>query len=291
MIVPTSEQGCYSPEKFEKIDSLAYKSLQIHAQYVEKHIHVAKKLTENADPDVILETLSTTSGNVLAFGHGFDHLITANNCQAWLTTSQLQHYKDIIKDRVFIFVACLTGKKLCKELVKHGAKASFGLKDVGLVIVVRGAKYCRYLYAPLIGLLETAIAISHGFTPKKAYEMGKKRWENEIHYWSNFYYHEKIKTEYSDIDVDEDLAQLLLTVMTHNYNAFVYYSVEEEEEREEEEKEGEEEKREEEREEEEKIRKATAKDIIAMGVGMMLTMGIPLMLQQKPTQTSKKDKE
>ena len=219
LIVPVSERGCYPEERYRVVDDLAYKALQIHAQYVKQYINVAIELREDAYPEVIHDVLSKTNSNkILAFGHGSHNAITANDCIIWLSTHDIPKW---VKDKIFIFVACLTGRELCPKLVECGALAAYGLKEPGIVLCLKGMQYCRFFYAPLIGMLETAIAIENGLPLNEAYKKGIERWINEIHYWTNFYYRERIIVNNKEYPVPPAAAQLLTLVMTHNMRAYV----------------------------------------------------------------------
>lgn len=219
LIVPVSERGCHPPEKYKEIDDIVYKALQIHAEYVKQYLKVAVELREDANPDIIHEVLSKTKARkVLAFGHGWYNAITANNCQVWLSTHNIPEW---VKEKIFIFVACLTGRELCPELVKSGAIAAYGFKEPAIVLALKDMQYCRFFYAPLIGILETAIAIENGIPLEEAYKKGIERWINEIHYWTHFYYKERIIIGNLAYQIPPAAAQILTLVMTHNMRAYV----------------------------------------------------------------------
>jgi len=223
LITPVTERGCMSEVDYEKWDSAAYKVLYIHGCFAQQHIEVEKRFEEDADAATIREYLARSRANVLACGHGWDNLTTANNCEIWLKADELP---DWVKDRVFVLLSCLTGKELGPALVEKGAKAFFGLYDIGLLPALPEAAYCRYFYAPLIGLIEAAVSIELGYSVEEAARRAIERWENEIHYWMNFYDEQKIKLEdRSEVPVDDNLAQLLITCLAWNRDVFVAYPV------------------------------------------------------------------
>jgi hypothetical protein len=223
IIAPVTERDCFeNPEDYEKWDNAAYRVLGIHAEYAMKHLEVEKVFKEDACPDCIREWLAESKADVLAFGHGWHDLITTNNCQIWLKADELPEW---VKDRAFVFVACLTGDRLGPALIEKGAKAFFGLEDVGLLPAYPKAKYCRFFYAPFIGLLEAAISYQKGMSVEKCAEKALLRWKNEIEYWMNFYDEEVIQTEDGEIPVTAEIAQLLVACMMWNSNIFVAYPI------------------------------------------------------------------
>jgi len=223
LITPISEKGCYSEEEYKEKDDAAYKLLNVIGDFAEKYLNVEKRFKEDANPEEIRSYLANSKANVLAMGHGYDTLITANNCKIWLREEEIPEW---VKGRAFVFVACLTGKSLGKKLVEKGAKFYAGLREVGVLVGLKNPGYCRYHYCQMIGLIEAAVSYDLGHSIDKIAERVEKRWENEIDYWANFYDEEKIvSADGVESQVTAEMAQALMTVLMWNKNATVIYPV------------------------------------------------------------------
>ena len=226
IISPFCEKNCMSEEDFQKYDSAMYKVLNIHASYAEQFLEVERRLREDAYPEEIINYLQQSDADVLAFGHGWKDLITANNCLVWLDTSLLDSLASIVINRAFVFVSCLTGLVLGQELIRKGARAFFGFADNAISPADKKAGYCRYFYAPFIGIIEAAIAIQNGASVEEAARRALQRWDEEIAYWQNSYKNEKIVFEDgSEREVTASEAQLLISCLEWNKEVFVAYPV------------------------------------------------------------------
>jgi len=157
------------------------------------------------------------------FGHGQGNVTTCNECYAFIGTGQYDMNLDLVAGRKIHLLSCLTAQQLGQAILNAGATEYYGYDKEVLGIFEDTAEpgNCRFMLASAIGDAEIEFALRDGKNILEAYQQAVDRWNEEIRYWQDNYDTESIPTAYGRIDVDENVASMLITIMTHNRNALV----------------------------------------------------------------------
>jgi hypothetical protein len=186
----------------------------------------ADTIADNAYPEVIRDYLisNTNCTHLYHFGHGLGDCTTCNECYLFIGTGQWGEYNlDLCTGRSIHLLSCLTAQRLAKSILDAGATEYYGYKQevLGIFEDTADPGNCRFMLAAAIGDPEIEKALSEGKNILEAYDQAVARWDEEIRYWEDHYDEEQIPTAYGNVYVDENVASMLITLMTHNRNALV----------------------------------------------------------------------